>query len=114
MDELEIYFVNDEFKCIYGPTCRFPKKSWEKIQFNDTFYYIAPSYSYEAAIEQLQWRALDYKNGANQTEEFKQMIIHATNAIIDMDRGDGFTLMLMEFGDWCEALSNYSIPEEYK
>ena len=112
MSGLEIYFVNDKFIQLWGPSCNFMKKSWEKIQFEDSYYYLSETKIYEAAIDQLVWRSVSY-NG-NKTNAFKNMIIHATGQFIDCDRGDGFTLMMSDLSAWEELLVNYIIPEEYK
>lgn len=113
MNSMEIFFVDDIPMCIYSSTCSFPKKSWKKVDYEDTFYYEVPAHSYEEAIEHLQWRSYDLENSTH-AREFHKMITYATAQIVDTERGDGFSLMLTDISEWANLLKDYEIPEIYK
>lgn len=111
---MELYFVNDQPTLIFDtfkyartkPNCR-------AIEYNGNTYYICDAKSYGEAIEQLILRSRLYENKSLR-DEFKRALIHATGLILDVERGDGFTFMMIPFENWHEMLVDYITPKEYQ
>ena len=109
--DLEIYFKDDVPKIVYGAKCKFANDDWEVIPYKDTFYYLAPA-RYNASMEAIQCRSLYYKMSVPSIEN--EAVMHGITQLIDVDRGDGFSLMLLDFNLWHKSIQNYTTPEIYK
>lgn len=110
---MDLYFVNDQPKMIYD-TWKYARvrQNCEKMVINSKEYYICDARNYQEALDQLLLRSKQYDDN-KLSESFKTALMHATGVVIDHTRGDGFTLLMIPFGEWHELLTDYKIPPEY-
>lgn len=109
--QTEIFFVNNEPKVVYTAHTSFYKSTeWEEVYVQDRRYFIALAASCQAAHQHLVNRSLTLFTRVNQ-EELIDDLVTVYSKIIDMDRGDGINLMMLDPSEWGKFLENSMVQE---
>ena len=109
--QTEIFFVNDIPKVVYTAHASYYKSTtWEEFYVQDRRYFIVPVGTLQAAHQHLVSRSLTLFTRDNQ-EDLINDLVTVYSKIIDMDRGDGINLMMLDPSEWGKFLENSTVQE---
>ncbi len=115
---MQLYFKHDICRILFK-SYAYARAHDDVIEFkhNDSLYFAAVSSTYTHALEYIIMHSTQLDEnlkGDYQMHDFDDATMEFTNSVIDIERGDGFTLLMIPFNEWHKYLSIGDIPEVYQ